>query len=117
LYGTKTKKVREQFFDAKEADKLIEIISTTAGASGVRISASKPVSKSIQFPPPFNQRYMPISYELTAEGTYHNLGLFINGLEEYSKHFSVSNVEISGDEKSPKIHRCSLSLTAFLKRG
>ena len=40
MYGARTKETREQFFDAKDTEKLIEIISTTAASAGVKISVS-----------------------------------------------------------------------------
>ena len=116
-YGVIIKKTREKFFEAKEIDGLIEIISTTAAAAGVRITATRPTYKTVEMSHPFDQMYLPVSYELIIEGSYHNLGLFVNGLERYPKHFVVSGLEIGNNEKVQDTHNCTLSLTAFLKRG
>ena len=116
MYGVRTKAIREQFFDAKETEKLIEIISTVAAGAGVRISASRPTDKTVAVPPPFDQIYVSVGYELIVEGGYHHLGLFINNLEAYSKHFAVFKLEVVKNEKTEDLHRCTLFLTAFLKR-
>lgn len=114
---SKLQKVRNQFFEAKEIDKLIEIISTAAADTGVRISATRPTYKTVEMPPPFDQIYLSVSYELIVEGPYHNFGSFINALERYPKHFVVSNLEIQNSDKTPDIHKYTLNLTAFLKKG
>ena len=116
-YAASSKKIREQFFEAKEIDDLIEIISTAAAAAGVRITATRPTYKTVEMAHPFDQIYLPVSYELIIEGSYHNLGLFVNGLERYPKHFVVSGLEIGNNEKAQDVQRSTLSLTAFLKRG
>ena len=117
MYGARTKETREQFFDAKDTEKLIEIISTTAASAGVKISASRPTDKTVAIPLPFDQTYVPVGYELIVEGGYHHLGLFINHLEQYPKHFAVFKLEVVKNEKVENIHRATLFLTAFLKRG
>src|SRR3989338_3748612 len=52
MFGEQIKQVREQFFEIEEADRLIEIVSTIAANSGVRINASRPSVKSLEFPAP-----------------------------------------------------------------
>jgi len=117
LFGERTKKIREQFFTANEADKLIEVISTIATEAGVKIDATRPATKLIEIPAPFSKTYMPFSYEFTVEGSYHNLGSFINNLERYAKNFAVHDMEItvSGD-KTLKSQQSTLQITAFMKR-
>ncbi len=117
LFGERTKKIREQFFAADEADKLIEIISTIAADAGVKISATRPAAKLIEIPAPFSKTYMPFSYEFAVEGSYHNLGTFINSLEHYAKNFAVHDTEIvAPGDKTLKIQQSTLVITAFLKR-
>lgn len=116
LFGVKIKQTREQFFEAEESERLIEIVSTVAADSGVRISASRPSAKALELPVPFSMMYLTLSYELAVEGSYHNLGLFINRLERYSKNLSVHNLEIRAGDQVPPIHQATLTLTAFLKR-
>ena len=116
IFGARTKQIRDQFFDVKDADQLIGIISTIAADSGVKISASRPVEKPAELPPPFSQMYMSRSYELIVVGGYHNVGSFINKLEHYSKNFSVHNIQIAGGEKNDTAHQCTLIVVAFIKR-
>ena len=115
-YTAELNKVREHFFEAKEIDKLIEIISTAAAEAGVRISATRPTYKTTEMPSPFDQLYLSVSYELIIEGPYHNFGSFINQLERYPKHFVVSGLEIKPSDKAQDSLQHMLHLTAFLKR-
>lgn len=116
LFGARTKRIREQFFEVKETDKLIEIMSTLAAQTGLTISASRPASRTLELPPAFALMYLPVSYELVVEGSYHNLGTFINSLERYSKNFAVHDLQITTGEKNPNTQQCTMVLTAFMKR-
>ena len=117
LFGERIKQIREQFFSAAEADKLIEAISTIAADSGVKINATRPSVKILEVPAPFAQTYVPISYEVVIEGSYHNLGAFVNRLEHYAKNFAVHDFQITaGNEPTSKIQQSTLVITAFIKR-
>ena len=116
LFGARIKKVREQFFDVKESDQLIEIISTLAGEAAIQISASRPSVRTLEIPKPFGEKYMALSYDLVVEGPYHNLGMFINKLEHFGKHFAVHELSIVGGDTGTVNHQCTLVLTAFVKR-
>ena len=117
LFGARIKLIREQFFEAKESDQLIQIISTAAAEAGVKISASRPSTKSLEVPAPFAQLYMIQSYELLVEGPYHNLGTFVNKLEQYSKNLALHDLYIVKGSKAPNIQECTVTLSAFLKRS
>ena len=116
LYGARIDRVREQFFEAEEVDQLIQIISATAGETGVQITASRPASRELDLGAPFAQMYLAVSYELTIEGSYHHIGTFINRLERYPKNFAIHELRITSGEKMPVVPQCTLILTAFLKR-
>src|SRR3989338_7325667 len=74
IYGARLKQAREQFFEPQEVDQIIQVISTTASRTGVRITASRPSNKALELPVPFNQLYIAATYELTIEGSYHKIG-------------------------------------------
>lgn len=117
LFGTRIKKIREQFFEAEEGDQLLEIVSSLASEAGVRISASRPIEDASEPPAPFNDKYLALSYELVVEGMYHNLGEFVNGLERYTKNIAVLNFQISVALKNSTTHRATLVLSTYLKKG
>ena len=117
LFGERIKKIREQFFAADEADKLIEITSTIAAESGVKIDATRPAVKILEVPTPFTQTYVPISYEFAVEGAYHNLGTFVNSLEQYSKNFAVHELKITAGDNLSRTQQSILIITAFIKRA
>ena len=116
LFGERTKKIREQFFVVDEADKLIEVISTIAAEFGVKISATRPAAKLLEIPAPFSKTYVPISYEFAVEGSYHNVGAFVNSLENYAKNFAVHDLQIAAGDKTMKTQQSAMVITAFLKR-
>lgn len=115
-FGARTKIIRAQFFETKESDQLIEIISIIASEAGVKISASRPAARNLELPKPFNESYVALSYDLVMEGQYHNMGAFVNKLERYPKHFAIHELQMVGSEKSLSVPQCTLVLTAFIKR-
>ena len=117
LFGTRTKKIRSQFFKSEEADKLFGIISNLAGESGVKISASRPAQRLLALPEPFSRNYTTVSYELILEGGYHQVGSFVNRLEEYEKNFSVHELQITGADKNVNTQEATLVVVAFLEQA
>lgn len=116
MYGARLEEVRKQFFDPQDIDQIIKVISTTATQAGVRISSSRPSSRAVEFPAPFNQMYMAASYELTLEGPYHRLGTWLNSLERYPKSFGVHDLALEKSEAAPAALRGTVVLTAFFRR-
>jgi Tfp pilus assembly protein PilO len=117
LYGVRIQEMRDQFFEPEETDQLIEIISLTASDAGVRITASKPTKKELELPAPFGQMYIAVSYDLTIEGMFHQIGAFINGLEEYSQNFAIYQIQVYRDKTKGQGLKCSFMLTAFMKQA
>ncbi len=116
LFGVRIKKLREEFFDPNETDKLIEVISKAAGDAGVKIKASRPSSKTMELPAPFDKKYIPVSYELVVEGSYHAIGTFISTFESYPKSFAVHDLHLAeGTEAAKGQRQAVLTLTAFIK--
>lgn len=116
LFGTRIKKLRDEFFEPNETDKLIEIISTAANDSGVKINASRPSAKLLELQTPFDKEYIPVSYELVVEGPYHAIGKFINTFESYPKSFAVHDLQITEQSDETNGQRQGvLTLTAFIK--
>jgi Tfp pilus assembly protein PilO len=117
MFGARLKEGRLKFFEPEEVDQIIKVISQTASEANIRISASKPSDKAIELTPPFGQLYVAASYELSIEGTYDSIALFINGLERYQKTFLVSDLRISKGQTNKMEHQCGLVISAFLKRS
>lgn len=116
VFGARIENVRKGFFKAAEANQLIEIISTAANQSKVRISATQPGAKEVTLPDPFQQMYRVASYELTVDGGYHGLGLFTNRLEQYSKNFAVPELKMTRAKETPGVHKAVLVVHAFFER-
>ena len=115
-FGARMEQVRKGFFKAEEAKQLIEIISKTASESRVRITASQPGGQELTIPPPFDQVYRPVTYELNVEGGYHDLGLFLYRLEHYSKNFAIRDFKMISDKNTPGTHKGVITLSAFFER-
>lgn len=115
LFGARIQKIRQQFFEPQETDLLIEIMSKAAADSGVKISASRPSAKSLELPSPFDKKYIPVSYELVVEGSYHGIGKFINLFEQFPSSFAVHSLQIVESTEKTGFRQAELTLTAFIK--
>ena len=116
VFGERIEKIRNQFFKTEEEDQLIEIISKTATEAGVEIRAVQPFSQELNLAEPFAQYYKASSYELVLEGGYHNVGTFLNLIEENEKNFAVHNFKLVQDKESPFVHKSITIATAFIER-
>lgn len=78
----------------RELDQLLSELSKIAEKSKVHIVGSRPVDAKFELPAPFNQQYLIVSYELTAESGYHNFGRFVNDIENHSKWLKIRELTI-----------------------
>jgi Tfp pilus assembly protein PilO len=115
MYGTRIEKMRKKFFEPEEKDQMIEVISTIATELSVQIIASRPSDQEFEMPAEYGQMYGTISYDLTVEATYHNLGTFINELEVFERHFGVYHLIVSKSRANPLLVQAQLTLVAFFK--
>ena len=108
--------VRQKFFKMGEIDQLIEIISSTAQKAGIRITASRPSNLELKLEAPFDKLYTAVSYDLSIEGSYHQIGWFFNGLERYGKSFIIPNFYLKGKDARSGILQSNFVLAALIER-
>ncbi len=115
LYGARIEAIRTGFFSSSDEDKITEIFTTLAGKSGVRIVATRTSTEKLELPPQFSMLYRVLNYDLTVDGSYHKIGLFMNALEEYERNFAVYHLRLIKSLNTPLMLECQLVLTVFFK--
>ena len=114
-YGKRIEKIRGQFFEVDEMDRIFEVITKMAADSGVKINASRPVDRALEVPAAFSAKYAQLSYELVVEAGYHHLAEFINSAEASPKNFVIQELQIMKGEKTSNAQQATIVLTAFIK--
>ena len=59
--------------------------------------------------------YEELPIALTARSGYHELGAFINQLENSERIFMVKTIEIKADPSDPKRHHATLVVETFVR--
>lgn len=113
----KTKELAIRFPSKTELPELLEHLSEIADKSGVQIVEISP-SRMIQTAEKekvSSTLYEEIPIALTAKSGYHELGAFINQLENSERIFTVKNVEIKADPSDSKRHHVALVVETFVR--
>lgn len=95
-----------------EIPALLENISLMAASSEVKLVTLKPSGESIDIGKDEIYRVFPIS--ITAESGYHQLGAFVNAIENSAKFMKVSNITIKQNTADPKANKVDLEIYAFV---
>ncbi|MCK4994158.1 MAG: type 4a pilus biogenesis protein PilO [Candidatus Omnitrophica bacterium] len=61
--------------------------------------------------------YLKIPIELKLTSGYHEIALFINGVENFPQFMIVDDVKIMGNINKGKVHDCRLTVSAFSLEG
>lgn len=101
----------------KEIPRFLEELSQMAKKSGVKILSITP--EEIETPEPGKTqegveyyREMPIL--VTAKSGYHQLGHFINDLEEGERFVTIKDIRIQTDTKFPRKHNIKIILKTYV---
>lgn len=78
--------------DQKEIPTLLATISGQAASSGLEVLSFKPMAEKPQ------QFYAEIPVDITVQGSYHNVGVFLDKISKLPRIVSVNNIKI----ESPK---------------
>lgn len=107
--------IREGLFQVRELDQLLGDLSKVAIKVNVRIVASKPIESRLELPSPFNQQFLPATFELVIEGGYHEVGMFLNEIERMPKWLLIREVNMqSGRGGSGSELQCTFQVSAFV---
>ncbi len=100
----------------KEFPKLLENLSKIAKSSRVKIISITPLSpKKLNkiFPEETNAVYHEIPIAISAVSGYHDLGVFINKLENDERYMEVSDIKIKSGRTNPKHHDIQFVVYAY----
>ncbi|MDP8298960.1 MAG: type 4a pilus biogenesis protein PilO [Candidatus Tantalella remota] len=91
---------------AKKSD--VKIISVTPHGFSGGSSAAKDKKGKVK------QYYYALPVEISAQSGYHQLGQFVNDLEEGQRFITVEDLKIQNDKNSPRKHNVKLVLKTYV---
>ena len=109
----------KSFSKEKEIPMLLENLSKIAKSSGVKISGIKPINGSPLRKPQEAEKekdYQEVPIAVTAQSGYHELGKFINKLENDTRFMQVSDIKIEANDKNPRRHDIEFVVYAYTIR-
>lgn len=101
----------------KEMSGLLEHLSRTAKETGVKILAIEPVNPDAKAKQETQEKgglFLEVPIKIDALAGYHQLGIFINRLENSERFMKVSDLTIEKGDESPKIHSTSLVISVYV---
>ena len=98
-----------------EIPSMLENISSMANDNQVKIMQIKPMYKK-QEPDKQAEGYYPLTVYIIAQGGYHQLGRFINKLENNHIFIKLNELDIVPDQRNYLTHNIKLILEIFLLR-
>jgi len=100
----------------KEIPVLLENLSQIAKKSRVKILSITPISRRA----PQNKKasvYQEVPIAITAQSGYHDLGNFINKLENGQRYMQIRDIEIKTNKNNPKRHEVEFVVYAYTFKG
>lgn len=91
----------------KEIPMLLENLSKLAKNSRVKILSITPIEKKLKAPAEAaieDSVYQEVPIAINAQSGYHELGTFINRLENSERYMQVSDIKIKSGKANPKRH-------------
>ena len=114
----KSETLKVRFPSKAELPELLEHLSGIAESSDVKIVEILPAS---MMPAPSKTEkvgqgaYEELPIAFTAKSGYHELGSFINRLENSERIFTVKDIEVKADPSDPKRHHVRLVVATFVR--
>ena len=112
----KIENYKKRFPYENEIPALLEHLSKTAKDSGVKILAIKPVNPDAKTRQELQQSgglFLEMPIKIEASSGYHQLGVFINKLENSERFVKVNDFKIAGED-NPNIHSIDLVMSTFV---
>lgn len=97
----------------QEIPSLLENLSNMARDSGIKIVGITPVATA-EDRPGKDQIYKEQPILISAKSGYHELGRFIDNLENSSRFMKVGNIQIKASSASPKKHDVELLVLTYI---
>jgi Tfp pilus assembly protein PilO len=112
-YREKVERYEKMLPAEQEIPSLLENLSSMAKSSGVKIVGITPVS-SREESRAKKQVYKEIPIQISAKSGYHELGIFLAGLENADRFMKVSDIQIKSNSGSPKKHDVELMVLTYV---
>ena len=102
----------------KELPDLLEYISEAGNKNNVSIMQIKPAreTKSKEEKLFAGVKFSPVYISLNVFSNYHNLGAFVNALENADKFIAVQDLKITPDKKDYMRQEANLTLKTYVKK-
>ena len=100
----------------KELPKLLESLSKLARSSRVKIRSITPIGKTSSQGAGTQSKksvYQEVPIAITAQCGYHDLGTFINKLENDERYLRISNLKMKANASNPKRHNVEFVVYAY----
>ncbi len=108
-----TRVLEESLPGQDEISNLLGDFSRVAESSGVKILRIKPLVEISGAAEP-NEFYAEFPILIEARGGYHQLGSFVDKLEDMDRFISIEDVDIKGRSGDPRRHDIKLRVTTYI---
>ena len=96
----------------QEVPKLLEMLSTMARSSNVKIVGITPLASKQEESP--EKIYQEIPILISAKSGYHELGRFLSDLESSDRFMKVSDIDIKENKSNVKRHDVELLVVTYV---
>lgn len=101
----------------QEAAMVLEIISKAAAKYNITIVQAVPSKEyDLKLPSGSQGEFSGVPIEIIGEGEYHDIGLFLNALENDSVLLDICGIEIAKNPRSDKKHLLTIKVISFLPK-
>ncbi len=109
------KKIGNRILQTEEIPVILEEISLLARKNDVRINQIMPMKDSMEEVLDNKEgTYYSLPILISAKAGYHNLGRFINQLEQDKIFMSITGLDIAGNVDNPRLHTICITIKAFI---
>lgn len=110
-----TRVLEQRLLAQGEISNLVGDFSRVAESSGVKILRIKPLGEIGGTVGP-NELYAEFPILIEARGGYHQLGSFVDKLEDMDRFISIEDVDIKGRSGDPRHHDIKLRVRTYIVR-
>ena len=112
-YKEKVEMYEKKLPAEQEIPSLLENLSNMAKVANIKITSIMPVMAENKIAQP-NQLYREIPIRITAKSGFHELGRFLNDLENGDRFMKIVEIGIKTNKTSPKLHEIDLKVCTYI---
>lgn len=117
-FKSQSGELEKRLFSQDEISSLLQDFSGIADFSGVKILKIKPLESldDVYENETGQGLYSKLPILIEAKAGYHQLGVFINKIEDMERVIRIDGLDIRGNSREPRHHEISLSLVTYIIR-